>query len=282
MIKNFEQFVAECYGKSGKPINEAFQSSKLREIIKQHGKPKYSWENKMLFDLTDDEIVDVLDSREEYWKKYSDDHLENKQATFMLELEDGTVVVISNLGILQNHWHSKDVERQKEEEFEKRHSERHKGNLGKGGDEIHKKHMEKVDKIERRRLAEELQPNIEEIVDAIKSTMNDIDPSDFIEEDTVYVESEMTLNGVEYGISAIYEGGCYDDDRRYGVVNYYVSYNLVSFELYNEETNVLITNEDLGMTEATYKELFKEQREEVEGEIYDHYEYYGVKPEDFS
>ena len=281
MIKKFEQFVAECYGKSGNPINEAFQSSKLREIIKQHGKPKYSWENKLLYDLKDDEIVDVLDSRKEYWEKYSDESLENEQATFILELEDGAVVVISNLGILQNHWSPKEIERQKEEEFKKRHSERHKGNLGQGGDEIHKKHMEKVDEIERRRLAEELQPNIQEIVDAIESTKNDVDPSEFVEGDTVYVESEITLNGEEYVISATYEGGCYDEDRRYGIVNYYVSYNLISFDLCNGETNVLITNEDLGVNESTHKELFKEYREEVDGEIYDDYEYLGLKRSDF-
>ena len=281
MIKNFEQFVAECYGKSGELMNESFQSSKLREIIKQHGKPKYSWENKMLFDLKDDEIVDVLDSRKEYWEKYSDDRLDNNQATFMLELEDGAVIVISNLGILQNHWYPKDVKKQKEEVFKKRHSERHVGNLGKGGDEIHKKHMEKVDKIERRRLAEELQSNIQEIVDAIKSTMDDVEPSEFVEKDTVYVESEIVLNGEEYSLSVNYEGGCYDEDRKYGVVNYYVSYNLDSFDLCNEKTNVLITNEELGVTEATHKELFKEQREEVEGEVYDYYDYYGVKRSDF-
>jgi hypothetical protein len=278
MIKSFEQFILEKYNN---PINEAFQSSKLREIIKQHGKPKYNFENKMLYDLQDDEIVDVLGSRKEYWEKYSDARLENKQATFIIEMEDGAVVVISNLGILQNHWYPKDIERQKEEEFKKRHSERHKGNLGKGGDEIHKKHMEKVDKIERRRLAEKLQPNIQEIVDAIKYTMNDVNPSEFVDEDTVCVESEMTLNGEEYEISAIYEGGCYDEDKEYGVVNYYVSYNLVSFELYNEETNVLITNEELGVTEATHKELFKEEKKEVEGEIYDYYDYFGVSPSDF-
>jgi hypothetical protein len=44
MIKSFKEFVSAKYGR---PVNEAFQSSKLREIIKQHGKPKYSWENKM-------------------------------------------------------------------------------------------------------------------------------------------------------------------------------------------------------------------------------------------
>ena len=278
MIKNFEQFVTECYNR---PVNESFQSSKLREIIKQHGKPKHSWENKMLFDLKDDEIVDVLDSRKEYWEKYSEERLENKQATFILELEDGAVVVISNLGILQNHWYPKDIERQKEEEFKKRHSERHKGNLGQGGDEIHKKHLENVDKIERRRLSEELQPNIQEIVDTVDSIIAEIDPSEFIEEDSGYMESEITLNGDEYSITVNYEGGCYDESKKYGAVYHYVSYSLVSFELYNEDRDVLITNEDLGITESTHKELFKEYREEVEGEVYDYYDYYGVSRSDF-
>ena len=40
MIKRFEEFVSTMYGR---PVNESFQSSKLRELIKQHGKPKYSW-----------------------------------------------------------------------------------------------------------------------------------------------------------------------------------------------------------------------------------------------
>ena len=33
MIKTFEQFISEKYDN---PVNEAFQSSKLREIIRQH------------------------------------------------------------------------------------------------------------------------------------------------------------------------------------------------------------------------------------------------------
>ena len=37
--------------------------------------------------------------------------------------------------------------RKKDELFKERHAERHKGNLGKGGDDIHYKHMKNVDKI---------------------------------------------------------------------------------------------------------------------------------------
>ena len=48
MIKTFEQFVSTMYGR---PVNEAFQSGKLREIIKQHGEPNFSWDKDMLYDL---------------------------------------------------------------------------------------------------------------------------------------------------------------------------------------------------------------------------------------
>lgn len=278
MIKTFEEFVTAKYSR---PVNEAFQSSKLREIIKQHGKPKYSWENKMLFDLKDDEIVDVLDSRKEYWEKYSDESLDNKQATFMLELEDGSVIVISNLGILQNHWYPKDIERQKEEEFKKRHSERHKGNLGKGGDEIHKKHLENVDKIERRRFAEYLQPNIQEIVDVVKSIMDNLDPSDINEGDgNNYIESEFTLNGDEYTIIVNYKCSSDEGTKKYGAVYYNLYYYLNSFEICNDD-GIVITNEELGVTAKTHKDLFKDYSDEVEGEIYDYYDYYGVSRSDF-
>lgn len=278
MIKSFEQFVLECYNKpSGESINESFQSGKLRELIKQHGKPKYSWENKMLYDLKDDEIVDVLNSREEYWKKYSDNNDGFGQATFMLELKDGAIVVISNLDILKNFWD--DMEKRKDDVFKKRHEERHKGNLGKGGDEIHRKHMENVDKIMSRRLAEKLQPSIPEIIEAVKSIMDSVDPSEFLDGDNGFVESEITLDGDEYVLVVNYEGGSSDGDDKYGATYYSVSYGLTSFEISNDDT--FVTNEQLGVTNKTHKDLFNEYTEEVEGEIYDYYDYYGVSRSDF-
>ena len=57
MIKKFEQFVSAKYGRH---INEGFQSSKLREIIRKHGLPKNDWDKKMLYDLQDDEIEAVF------------------------------------------------------------------------------------------------------------------------------------------------------------------------------------------------------------------------------
>ena len=278
MIKTFEEFVTAKYSK---PVNEAFQSSKLREIIKQHGKPKYSWENKMLFDLKDDEIVDVLDSRKEYWNKYSNEKKDDGQATFMLELEDGAVVVISNLNILKRWWPSdRDVEKIKDELFKERHAERHKGNLGKfGGDDIHKKHMDNVDKIERRRLAEKLQPNIQEIVDEIDYIMNkNINISDLDESGSI--ESEFSLGNDEYMIYVNYTTERSEIRRSYGVESYDIYYELESFEICDE--NTCVSNVDLGITKKIYKDLFKTHvKKDVEGDIYDFYALNGVSRSDF-
>ena len=275
MIKTFEQFVSVKYDK---PVNEAFQSSKLREIIKQHGKPKYSWENKMLYDLKDDEIIDVLDSRDEYWKKYSSNDEGHGQATFKIELEDGKVVVISNLGILKNVWD--DMEKRKEDVFKQRHSERHKGNLGKGGDEIHKKHLEKVDELEKKRFAEKIQHNIPEIVEAIKSEMNKFDSSDFEKEGNFSKEFDITLDGDKYTIIVDYEVDFSNDRKNYGAYFYDIIYSLTSFYIENDEGYT--TDDVLGITENEYGDLFEPYTiDDVEGEIYDHYEYYGVSPSDF-
>lgn len=285
MIKNFEQFILEYYNDNQdvNPVNEAFQSSKLREIIKQHGKPKYSWENKMLFDLKDDEIVDVLDSRKEYWEKYSDERLDNKQATFILELEDGAVVVISNLGILKNHWYSEDIERQKKEEFKKRHSERHKDNLGKnGGDDINKKHTKNVIKIESKRLTEQMKGYIPEIVNKVKSIMDDINASEILDNEisSSDIESEFTINGEEYGINVYYTADISDTWKSYGVESCCVNYRLDYFEIYTED-NACCTNDDINVTEKTHSDLFEEYEKELECGVYDYYEYYGVSRGDF-
>lgn len=279
MIKKFEEFVLECYGKS---INEAFQSSKLREIIKQHGKPKYNRDNKLLYDIKDDEIIDVLDSRDEYWEKEYD----TDEETFIIELKDGAVIVISNLGILKDNW--RDITNsydEKDEIFKKRHSERHKGNLGKGGDDIHKKHMENVDKIKMRRLAEKLQENVSDIVEKVESIMRGIDPQEFtiedFEEKNGYVESEITLNGEEYILDVYYECECYDNYKFHGLEYCDVVYGLNYFEIYDTEDEIGITNEDLGVTKDTNKHLFSEFERSIELGIYDDYEAHGVRETDF-
>lgn len=287
MIKTFEQFVAAKYGK---PVNEGFQSNVLRDIIKQHGLPKREMDKKMLYDLKDDEIVDVVDSREEYYEKYpsrSDSNNSNirkkygvEEATFMIELEDGACVVISNLDILKDYsFYKDDEESERKRIFKERHAERHKGNLGKhGGDDIHKKHLEKVDELESKRLAAKLQPNIPEIVEKVKSIMDEIDPNDL--DDSGSIESEFTLDGEEYTLYVNYTTECSDIRRSHGVEGYDLYYQLESFEICDE--NACITNDMLGVTEDTHKDLFETYTEEdMEGRIYDYYEYYGVKRSDF-
>lgn len=283
MIKSFEQFVLECYNKpSSESINESFQSGKLREIIKQHGKPKYKWEYKMLYDLKDNEIVDVLDSRDEYWKKYPSADYDDpkKEATFMLELEDGAVIVISNLDILDDYW-ERNKEEKKDEEFKKRHANRHKGNLGKhGGDDIHGKHEENVDKIKSRRLAEKLQSNIPEIIDEVKSIIRDIDIELGDEEkESDFIESEITLDGETYALIVNYEAYCEETSRSGGVAEFKISININDFDIWTEDGYTHITNEDLGITEKTHKDLFYYEYED--DAIYDEAEAVGIDPSYF-
>ena len=285
MIKTFEQFVSAKYGK---PVNEGFQSNKLRTIIKQHGLPKNDWDKKMLYDLQDDEIIDVVDNRKEYSAKYMSTPVSkidwSEEQTFIIELEDGACVVIGNLGINKSHYfldHIKSADDQKREIFKKRHSERHKGNLGnRGGDDIHKKHLEKVDELERKRFAASLQPNLDEIAKVIKDAMDAVDSSDLDEEGIKSFEFETSIGGQNYTIDGEYEVEFSGGSKRYGAYYYDIVYTLLSFAIGDDK--FYATNDDLGITEDTYGDLFEPITiDDVEGEIYDNYEYYGVSRKDF-
>ena len=282
MIKKFEQFVSEVYGK---PINESFQSSKLREIIKLHGKPKYFWDNKMLYDLQDNEIVDVVDNRDEYWKKYGD-RKNGEQETFLLELKDGACVVISNLNIFKafNDKFGEKARKEIDILFKKKHAERHVGNLGNTGDEIHKQHLQKVDEIERRRLVEKLQPHIQEIVDKVKLELEDIDVDDLDSESGVgeINEIEFSLIGETCLMDIYYNFNWSDSIHSYGVEYRDLTVSLERFEIYFEDLDIYVTNEDLGITYETYKNLFTDiEYKDEECGIYDYYEAYGVDQSDF-
>ena len=282
MIKTFEQFVNEMYS----PINEAFQSSKLREIIKTHGMPKLDLDKKMLYDIKDNEIVDVLDNRKEYYDKKYDKNGYNGQSAFMIELKDGAVIVISNLGILKGFL-NKYSKKEFDELFKKRHAERHKGNLGKhGGDDISKKHFKNVDKIYTRRFAERLQPIIPELVEKIKYEIESISNEDLIDLKETnggkrYIEFEIEIGENKYQIYAECFVNISDEYKRYGEYLCDIEYYLVSFEIM-EEDGYGAKNEDLDITDKTYPDLFKDiVRKEVECGIYDYHEVYGVKPSDF-
>lgn len=282
MIKTFEQFVSDKYSK---PINEAYQSSKLREIIKQHGKPRWKFEYDMLYDIKDNEIIDVLNSRDEYFEKYSntpESPLNKEEATFMLELEDGACIVISNLGVLKSYF-SRGLEDKMKKVFKERHAERHVGNLGKGGElDIRKKHRENVDKLLKKRLSEKLQPNIKEIADAVVSVIDGIDISEFSEDSgSMEVENEFRIGDDEYTLYVNCSYRYSETRKRYGAEYCDITYSLDSFTIIDED-GTEISDEDLDIPSEISKDLFKDHIEEdVECGIYDYYSYYGVSPSDF-
>lgn len=279
MIKKFEQFVSAKYGRH---INEGFQSSKLREIIRKHGLPENDWDKKMLYDLQDDEIVDVVANRNEYYEKYYNERYRRNDGTFMIELKDGECLVIGNLGILNNMFKEhEDLDRL----FKQRRSERHKGNLGKrGGDEIHMKHLENVDKIMQKRFAAKLQPMVPEIVkeikDEFKDEMKELNPYDLPNGEST-AEFEITVGDNTYLIYAEYEVNVNGYDG-HGVTYYDIYCDLISFEIWDREDDIYVTNDMLGITRKTHSDLFDTiTRKHVEGDVYNYYEYYGVSPSDF-
>ena len=276
MIKTFEQFVSATYGKR---INEAFQSRKLKELIKQHGKPKHSCDYELLYDIQDDEIVDVLDSTSEYFDKHLKSDMYGK--TFMLELEDGTALAIGNIELL-----SSKIDGIKKE-IKKRIQKRHKGNLGNGGDEIHKKHLENVDKVEKQRLLKKLQPNLDLIAEIIKGEIEKVAESKTEKDDEQdyyrdTVEFEIVLDDIYYLTYMEYEVNFTEEFKRHGAYYYDAVCTLESFEICDEDSGAYVTNDDLDITHKTYKDLFNPYvTKDVQGSVYDFHELYGVRPEDF-
>jgi hypothetical protein len=277
MIKTFEQFVAAKYGS---PMNEAFQSSKLREIIKQHGKPRYSWENKMLYDLKDDEIIDVVANREEYEKKYLNNS--GEQATFMLELKDRACIVISNLDIFNDHKDEYKARFEKDELFRKRHKERHKGNLGKHpGNDVHNQHLDNVTDLMKNRFMKNLDKNISEIISDIndilddESILNEYEKSGDYE---YYFDTEY--NCAKCSVIVHYDlqfGEEYEDCG-----GYYCNATVSLKDFYVDFGRDAITDEEMGITPKTYPDLFADHEfEEIERGIADPYEFYGVSRSDF-
>jgi hypothetical protein len=257
MIKTFEQFVSDKYGKS---INEAYQSSKLREIIKQHGKPKNPKDNRMLYDIQDNEIIDVVSSSDEYMEKYSNNQKDfGDELNFMLELEDGACVVLGNLGITKRFAIPlKLSDYDKQSLFRTRRDKRHIGNLGDTGDDIHRRHLRNVDKILKGRRLEKLQKYIPEIVNLIETKMDEYDPTNDIKSISDswtktsvsdYIKIEKEIGGDTYEITIEYTVKLASDELNY-------EWGMESFWLYDEESGIEIMNEDLDITPETYKNLF--------------------------
>ena len=208
MIKTFEQFVSTVYGET---VNEGFQSKKLSELVKKHGKPRdrdccsvHSYVNdqylkkRALYDIKDSDIIDVV-SRERVTanthlsRDYKDSN--NKyMPTKVIELEDGTCVIVRD-GV--------------EYDASVAHKERHKGNLGKdGGDDIHQRHLRNVRALKNDRLGDEIEPYVSEIIDIVQKIMKDLGDDKFDSSYQHFNGYKINLGEKEY----LMDITCYSDD----------------------------------------------------------------------
>ena len=194
----------------------------------------------------------------------------------MIELEDGACLVIGNLGILKNFF----KDRERSDIFKKRHSERHKGNLGNSGDDIQRKHLDKVEELDRKRFAATLKPYTQEIADRVEAELQDLDLSE-VENGNHEIEFEIELGGKPYTINMEYEVELSHGSKRYGAYYYDAEYNLINFFIFKGFYETYANDVDLGITKETHKNLFQTFTQEIEDEVYDYYEYYGVKRSDF-
>jgi hypothetical protein len=202
----------------------------------------------------------------------------------MIELEDGACVVISNLDILKSYFQSNT---DAIDAIKPRHSERHKGNLGKNYKDDHMKHLDNVYDLELKRLAERLQPHLPEIIEAVQSKLNDIDESYFVNLREVYnngseeFEIEINLDGGAYKICGEFVYKKTNNVSRLGAEYYDIVYNLDYFGVEDENENY-VSDKALGVTSKTNKELYKSYTiERIEDFVYDYNEYYGVSNSDF-
>ena len=174
MIKTFEQFVITEYDKS---VNEGFQSKKLSELVKKHGNPRdrdfssvHSYVNnqylkkRALYDIKDSDIIDVVDRRSVTASTHLDRDYRDSNNKYMptkvIELKDGTCVIVRDGA---------------EYDAYVAHKERHKGNLGKdGGDDIHQRHLKRVEALKRNRLGDKIKTYLPEIIDTVEKIMEEL------------------------------------------------------------------------------------------------------------
>lgn len=288
-------------------LNESFKSGKLRNIIQQHGMPKYEQDRMFLHDLQDDEILGVMD-----FDEWFDFHRDNKNC-YHIVLEDGKYLVLGNIDTLK--YYADDVDFQKE--FKKRRDERHPGNELNDvpsykrktaiEDESTKRFREKKNELENKRrrirkktielghkrnlkvfkanLGDNIGKLAETIRDAFESNIND-EITDIISEykdnvQTSDISNDFDVKFLEdtYTIDYIYDLSISDGYTKHGVTYYDVSIS---------PKTVSICDDKLG-DEFDATELFDDPSalladydiDDVEGEISDYYDYYGVSRGDF-
>lgn len=263
MIKTFEQFISEKYGN---PVNEAFQSSKLREIISQHGKPVKKNDMLMLYDIKDDDIIEVTDDKD-YFRK-------NPKSYNSIELSDGTRVILKS-GLTYNGYH-----KHEEREWARRRNDAAK--------DVHAKHLDNVNKLESKRFAKKLQSYIPEIIENITSILSDTDYG-FIDDMIENIQKgesgidpidfKMNLGDIECDvrlwIDYTYDTTNNSKHRRWsnrdkvyycsGEVECNIKYSWDYFEIHNGELCVdSIDLADVGMTEESYPDFFNKTYEAID------------------
>lgn len=273
-------------------LNERFNSGKLRNIIQQHGMPKYKQDRKFLFDLQDDEIFGVMDYDEWY-----DFYRDNKNS-YRITLEDGKYLVLGNIDTFKYYVGEDDFQA----EFKKRRDERHPGNKLNDvpsharrsalEDEATKHFREKKAELEHRRNLEKfkirLGDDLEKFVDEIRTNFESNIDNQLGElildykgkhSDEINDEFDIEFNGATYNIYYDYTVSVSDGYEKSGATYYDVTISPESVGIYADEFEDEFDSSEL--FDDPNKLLADYDVDDVEGEISDYYEYYGVSWEDF-
>ena len=269
MIKTFEQFVSTVCDRN---VNEGFQSKKLSELVKKHGKPRdsdfrsvHSYVNnqylkkRALYDIKDSDIIDVVSkgsvtANTHLGRDYRDSN--NKYIpTKVIQLKDGTCVIVRDGA---------------EYDAYVAHKERHKGNLGKdGGDDIHQRHLKNVQKIKDNRFAEKLKSYASEIIAHVKEIMDSIAEyyaSEFEGNYQNFNGYTIELGDKEYLIDISCESN-FDEATKYffpdeGDSSYELKFNLSDIIIRDDENHTAISYVDIEMSDEDsdrLDELFNAQ-----------------------
>lgn len=273
-------------------LNEGFKSGKLRNIIQQHGMPKYELDRKFLYDLQDDEILGVMDFDEWY-----DFHRDNK-SSYHIALEDGKYLVLGNIDTLMYYADDEDFQK----EFKKRRDERHPGNELNDvpsykrketlEDEATKRFRKKKNELEHKRNLEAFKTNLgdnlgklaETIRETFESNIED-KISDIVAEykDSASTETsdyfDVEFMGVEYNIHYEYAVNISDGYKKYGAMYYDVNISPKTASVYDNELSDAFEVSELFDDPSAL--LADYDVDDVEGEISDYYAYYGVSRGDF-
>lgn len=284
-ILNYDEFSS---------LNESFQSSKLKNIIAQHGKPKYEMDNVFLHDLKDEEVVGVFT-----WDEWYDYHKKNKKS-FCIHLADDKYLAISNPDILTGWLDDNENKKDFEKEILKRRDERHVGNelnglnhwekidamKDKTNDRFKKKKNELIHSRALKLVKDILAGHEKEFVDALRKFFED--SMDDVELDTgkCYAEDdEFKFLNKQWYVNIEYSAPSGENSvSRYGAsyCNFVTSPEKCEIGYADDEYDEIFDIKEIIEDKELLKKFFSEyDAGEVECGITDPYEYYGVSRSDF-